>query len=46
MLVNKHKYIIIGGSTKCATTSVFAYLASHPDIASSKVKESRFFLDG
>jgi hypothetical protein len=43
MLVNKHKYIIIGGSTKCATTSVFAYLASHPDIASSKVKESRFF---
>ncbi|HQV00779.1 MAG TPA: sulfotransferase, partial [Bacteroidia bacterium] len=43
MSVNNFQYIIIGGSTKCATTSVFAYLANHPSIASSKVKESRFF---
>lgn len=46
MSVNDHAYIIIGGSTKCATTSVFAYLADHPEISGSKIKESRFFWKG
>ena len=46
MSVNDHSYIIIGGSTKCATTSVFAYLADHPQISGSKIKESRFFWKG
>lgn len=46
MSVNDHSYIIIGGSTKCATTSVFKYLADHPQISGSKIKESRFFWKG
>lgn len=46
MSVNDHSYLIIGGSTKCATTSVFTYLADHPQISGSKIKESRFFWKG
>lgn len=46
MAVNDHSYIIIGGSTKCATTSLFAYLAAHPQVSSSQIKESRFFWEG
>ena len=38
-------YLIIGGSTKAATTSLFNYLASHPQVCASSRKESRFFLD-
>lgn len=41
----KPKYIIIAGSTKCGTTSLFDYLTSHPDIAAPYTKETRFFLD-
>lgn len=37
-------YVIIGGSTKCATTSLFNYLSDHPDICPCRFKESRFFL--
>lgn len=40
-----YQYIIIGGTTKAATTSLFEYLCAHPDICGSKYKESRFFLD-
>lgn len=39
------QYVIIGGTTKAATTSLFEYLSAHPDICGSKFKESRFFLD-
>jgi hypothetical protein len=46
MSVNDYSYIIIGGSTKCATTSLFSYLADHPQITGSKIKESRFFWKG
>jgi hypothetical protein len=38
-------YLIIGGTTKAATTSVFNYLAAHPHICGSNTKETRFFLD-
>ena len=38
-------YLIIGGTTKAATTSVFNYLSAHPQVAKSKYKEMRFFLD-
>lgn len=38
-------YLIIGGTTKAATTSVYFYLAEHPDICASSMKEPRFFLD-
>jgi hypothetical protein len=37
------RYVLIIGSMKCATTSLFAYLAEHPEIAPSIVKEPEFF---
>ncbi|MEO5570227.1 MAG: sulfotransferase [Bacteroidia bacterium] len=40
------KNVIIGGSTKCGTTSLFRYLSGHPQICASKIKETRFFWDG
>lgn len=41
----KTTHIIIGGTTKSATTSLFKYLADHPLICGSSMKETRFFLD-
>ena len=41
----KHQYLIIGGTTKAATTSLFNYLAAHPKICSATRKETRFFID-
>lgn len=43
--VSEYSYLIIGGTTKAATTSLFAYLADHPQICAANVKETRFFLD-
>lgn len=43
--MNEHRYLIIAGTTKAATTSLFNYLADHPEICASNVKETRFFLD-
>lgn len=40
------RYLIIGGSTKCATTSLFKYFEYHPDVCPSFMKESRFFWTG
>ena len=42
---NKNKYLIIGGTTKAATTSLYYYLADHPQVNASTLKETRFFLD-
>lgn len=42
--VSEYQYLIIGGSTKCGTTSLFNYLSEHPDICAASIKESRFFL--
>lgn len=39
------KKIIIAGSTKCGTTSLFNYLVDHPDVAKPFTKETRYFLD-
>ncbi len=38
-----HQYLIIGGSTKCGTTSVFNYFEYHPQICPCVMKESRYF---
>lgn len=38
-------FLLIGGTTKAATTSLFSYLRSHPSVCASSLKESRFFLD-
>ncbi len=37
---------IIGGAPKAATSSVFTYLAAHPEVIGSYVKETNFFLKG
>ena len=39
------QHAIIAGVNKCGTTSVFRYLADHPDICASSIKETRFFSD-
>jgi hypothetical protein len=41
----EYQYLIIGGTTKAATTSLFYYLADHPKICASTKKETRFFID-
>ena len=41
---NKDRYLIIGGTTKAATTSLFNYLAAHPEICAASTKETRFFI--
>ena len=43
--VGDYNYLIVGGTTKAATTSLFAYLADHPAICPASYKETRFFLD-
>jgi hypothetical protein len=39
----KTNFFIIGGSEKAGTTSLFEYFASHPQICSSKYKETDYF---
>lgn len=42
---NTNKYLLICGTTKAATTSLFNYLKSHPEVCPSIYKETRFFID-
>lgn len=42
--VKEYQYLIIGGTTKAATTSLFSYLSDHPSISAASYKETRFFL--
>jgi hypothetical protein len=42
---DKNPYLIIGGSTKCGTTSVFSYFQFHPQVCPCVMKESRYFLE-
>ena len=42
----QQKNVIIAGSTKCGTTSLFEYLKAHPQICASVIKETRFFWEG
>ncbi len=44
-LVSDHHYLIVGGTTRAATTSLFSYLSDHPSICPASYKETRFFLD-
>ena len=43
--VGDYAYLIVGGTTKAATTSLFTYLADHPTMCAASYKETRFFLD-
>ncbi len=38
-------FLIIIGAARCGTTSLFHYFSHHPDIESSRVKMTGFFLD-
>ena len=38
-------YAIIGGTSKAGTTSLFLYLADHPQLCGANSKETGFFLD-
>jgi len=42
---SKRRFLIVGGTTKAGTTSLYTYLASHPQVGASSIKETRFFLD-
>ena len=44
--MDAHRYLIIGGSTKCGTTSVFNYFEFHPQVSACQLKESRYFWKG
>lgn len=37
--------IVIAGAPKCGTTSVFGFLADHPDVCASSLKETCFLID-
>lgn len=39
------KHLIIAGTNKAATTSLFNYLNDHPDICGSYIKQTNYFLD-
>lgn len=40
----KKRFILLAGANKSGTSSVFEYLAAHPDCVASRMKETRFFL--
>jgi hypothetical protein len=40
-----YSYLIIAGTTKGATTSLFQYLGDHPRVCLANIKETRFFLE-
>lgn len=42
---SSRKYLIVGGTSKAGTTSIFTYFEKHPGISPSRAKETRFFLD-
>jgi hypothetical protein len=44
--VSHHSYLIIAGTTRAGTTSLFIYLADHPEVCGANLKETRFFFDG
>src|SRR5258708_29533441 len=37
--------LVIAGAPRCGTTSIFEYLANHPDVCASDTKETYFFMD-
>lgn len=43
--VKDFSYLIIGGTTKAGTTSLYNYLVAHPEVSGSFRKETNFFLD-
>ncbi len=44
-MMQKLRQIIICGSNRSGSTSLFKYLSAHPKISSSNIKQTNFFLD-
>ena len=44
MNTDDSNFLIIGGTNKAGTTSVFRYLADHPEVCAAHVKETAFFI--
>ena len=42
---NNVPFLVVGGTTKAATSSIFAWLQDHPQVKKTTVKEFRFFMD-
>ncbi|MEW6715877.1 MAG: hypothetical protein AB1345_00005, partial [Chloroflexota bacterium] len=42
---DEKRFLIIAGTTRAGTTSLFKYLSDHPDVCAASVKETGFFLD-
>src|SRR4030043_2241283 len=40
-----YRYLIIAGTTKAGTTSLFNWLSEHPEVSASFRKETNYFLD-
>ncbi len=38
-------YLIIGGTTKAGTSSLYFYLADHPQVCAANIKETRFYFN-
>jgi hypothetical protein len=36
---------VIAGAPRCGTSALFTYLAAHPQVAASSVKETQYFMD-
>lgn len=43
--IEHRPFVIIAGTSKAGTTSVYNYLAAHSDVNAALAKETRFFLD-
>ena len=41
-----YRHLIIAGTAKAATSSLFDYLSAHPEVCGSRVKETYFFSQG
>jgi len=41
----KPTHIILAGTSKAATTSVYNYLADHPEVCNSHIKQTNYFLE-
>lgn len=43
MAAKKYQHVILGGTIKAATSSLFNYISAHPQVCGSRVKETWFF---
>ena len=43
MSEDNYQHLIIGGTIKAATSSLFTYISAHPEVCASKIKETWFF---